>query len=251
MKRIIVLSIVVQGIAMGFHANAQVTETYSETRTRTEKDGKTISVQTETTTNTGGVYTHTNTNTGPVEVSFGIKANVNTSGFLLKNMPNNENSMNIGGSLGGFMKIEFQKGFAMQPELIIHYKTSSMKETLLDTKSDYEYWGIEIPIYYMGQLKMGKGKGFIGIGPYVSLGLDAKSKINGNKFDLYKKDEITDKSVMQRWDFGFGGMIGYEFKFGLQINAGYQIGLINALSSLANNAKMLNQSAYLGLAFKF
>lgn len=251
MRQAIVLLIAFQWIIFN-HANAQVTETYTETKTETKKDGKFRTVRTETITEAGGTHTRTYTETGPVEVSFGLKTNANMSRFLLQKMAGYKCEMKPGVSLGGFMKIESSRGFVLQPELIVHYKTLTMKEKSSGMESDYQYWGIEIPIYYIGQFKLGSGKGFAGAAPYVALGLDARSETAGESaVNLYEKDEITDKATMQRWDFGFNALLGYEFKFGLQINAGYQIGLINTLKSPENNAKIRNQGLSLGVGYKF
>ncbi len=180
-------------------------------------------------------------------ISGGVKANANMSNFLLTDMGNAESTMKIGASLGGFMKVEFSENFALQPELMFHYKSSEMKSS--ENKTDYEYWGAEIPIYAVGQMKMGNGKGFIGVGPYVGFGLDAKFK--SGDIDLYGKDEATNKAEMNRWDFGVGAIIGYEFKNGFMINAGYQMGLIDNLDASKDYATMRPQTVSLGVGFKF
>ena len=47
-----------------------------------------------------------------------------------------------------------------------------------------------------GQIFTGPGKIFIGVGPYVGYGLDAKQ--SPGDIDLYQKD----KAIMHHWDFG-------------------------------------------------
>ena len=210
MKRIIVLLIVLQGVVIGFFANAQVTETKMETVTqtasgkeiRTETSTRTEGGNTQTTTYAGGVYTITDTNS---DVSFGLKIDANMSGLILKNVPNTQNNMGYGVSFGGFMKAEFQRGFALQFGLDVHHKMSEMEYKLTDTKLDYEYWGVEIPMYYMRQFNIGSGKMYVGAGYYVGVGLDAQYvAADGSAINLYKKNEITGDTPMQRWDFGFG-----------------------------------------------
>ncbi len=180
-------------------------------------------------------------------ISGGIKANANMSNFLLSDMGSTESNMKVGASLGGFMKMEFSENFALQPELLFHYKSSEMK--LGSNKTDYEYWGAEIPIYAVGQMAMGNGKGFIGVGPYVGFGIDAKYKTGD--MDLYEKDKVTDKAYLNRWDFGVGVMLGYEFNNGFLVNAGYQMGLIDNLDANKDNATMRNQTISLGVGYKF
>jgi opacity protein-like surface antigen len=181
------------------------------------------------------------------DLSIGIKASANMSNFFLSDMKNAESTMKIGASLGGFFNVPFNNAFSLQPELIFHYKSSEMKQER--QKTDYEYWGMEIPIYFMGKLNLGNGRGYAGIGPYVGLGFDAKYK-NGD-IDLYKKNKITDNSIMNRWDFGAGVILGYEFNNGFLINAGYQIGITDLLDANKKNATMRNQTVNLGIGYKF
>jgi hypothetical protein len=56
---------------------------------------------------------------------------------------------------------------------------------------------------------------------------------------------------MQRWDFGAGAMLGYEFGCRLQISATYKIGFINALNAGKDNATLLPQTVSLGLGYRF
>ncbi len=65
---------------------------------------------------------------------------------------------------------------------------------------------------------------------------------------------------MKRWDFGLGLLLGYEFDNGIQVNAGYQIGLVNQVDDLSglkdvisgtDDAKMKTQTVNLGDRISF
>ena len=184
-------------------------------------------------------------------ISGGVKAEANLSNFILDDMPNTKSNMGFGASLGGFMKVGFSEHFALQPELLFHFKSSEMENKISGAKTDYQYWGMEIPVYAVGQINLGNGKGYLGVGPYVGLGFDARHKASGAPdLELYKEYAGQD-SAMQRWDFGGGAMLGYEFANGIQINAGYKIGFIDALNAGKDNATMLNQTVSLGLGYRF
>jgi hypothetical protein len=185
-------------------------------------------------------------------ISGGIKAESNMSNFLLTDMDGFKSNLGFGASLGGFMKLDLSEHFAIQPELMFHFKNSEMETKATGAKVDYQYWGAEIPIYFMGQTALGNGRGYIGLGPYVGFGFDAKYKADGMS-DVKLYDEIgnTDKSTMQRWDVGAGLMLGYEFSNRIQINAGYKIGFINALDAGKDDATMLNQTISLGVGYRF
>jgi len=207
------------------------TETYTSTETR-QADGRTITTTTHT-------Y---------MSASFGVKANANMSNFIIRDMDDFQSNMGFGFSTGIFLKLE-SNHFALQYELLLHYKTSEMENEVGQMKTDYKFWGLELPIYFMGQINTGSGKIFIGGGPYVSVGIDAIQ--SPGSIDLYRKDKTTDKSIMHRWDFGLGAITGYEFRNGISINCGYQIGLINSLSAQKNDMTMKNQTVSFGIGYKF
>ncbi|MDR2234207.1 MAG: PorT family protein [Tannerella sp.] len=185
------------------------------------------------------------------EANFGLKAEFNSSNFILSDMDGMKSNLGAGATLGGFEKIEFGENFALQPELLFHFKTSEMETKATGAKLDYRYFGVEIPIYAVGQVKLGSGKGFIGIGPYAGFGIDSRYKADGmDDVTLYKEYNGA-KSAMQRWDFGLGGMLGYEFSNGIQINASYKIGFMDTLNADKDNASMQNQTISLGIGYKF
>ena len=179
------------------------------------------------------------------KISGGIKAEANMSNFLLTDLDAQKSTMKIGPSLGGFMKIELHENFAIQPEMMFFYRNSEMKTG--SVKDDFQQWGMQIPVYALGQMDLGTGKGYVGVGPYVGFGFDSSYK--DADVNLYK--EVAGKTPMNRWDFGVGAMVGYEFSNKIQINAGYQIGLINQLDAAKDDAKMRTQTVSLGIGYRF
>jgi hypothetical protein len=132
----------------------------------------------------------------------------------------------------------------MQPEIMIQYKRNAT--------SDYPYWGIEIPVYYMGQITMGAGKWLIGAGPYLACGINAQRRVTGGEtVDLYQKDAMTGDAAMRRWDFGAGIFAGYEWRSGFTITSGYQLGFLDMLDAGRKTADMTNQTLYVGIEWKF
>lgn len=182
-------------------------------------------------------------------VTWGVKAEGNLSNYILSDMDGAKSKMGFGATVGGLMKWDISEHFALQPELLFHFKASKMENvdaTLQaggNNKYSMEYWGVEIPVYAVGQTRIGNGRGYIGIGPYVGVGFS--NKAYPGDVDLYDTD------VLQAWDFGGAAQIGYEFRNGLSINAGYKIGFIDALDSNKDNATMLPQTVSLGLAYRF
>jgi hypothetical protein len=226
-------------------------QTTSNSLTQSQnKEGRTETYTRTETVQPGGrtITTTTHTSTANMNASFGLKANANLSGFILRDMAGYRSDWGYGASAGVFLKLE-SRHFALQYELMLQYKTSAMKNQVDPSTSDYQYWGLELPIYCMGQINTGSGKIFVGAGPYLGFGLDAKQ--DPANIDLYRKDETTGKAIMHRWDFGLGALAGYEFKNGISLHAGYQVGLINQLSAEKNAMSMKNKTACIGVGYKF
>jgi len=209
------------------------TETYTRTETL-QPNGQTI-------------ITTTHTSTVNMDASFGIKLNVNMSNVIIRDN-DCQSKMKLGFSTGVFLKLE-SNAFALQYELLLRHKNFAVKNAETNTQTDYSYWGLELPIYFMGQIKTGAGKIFIGAGPYVSIGLDGKQ--DPGNIDIYKNDKTSGKPIMKRFDFGLGAMCGYEFNNGISVSGGYQAGLINALSAQKDTMTMKNQCVNFGVGYKF
>ena len=179
-------------------------------------------------------------------VSGGIKVEANTSNFILTDMDYAKSKLGIGVTVGGIGIIEFNDNLAFRSEVLLHLKNSVVENETTGGEMDFQYFGVEIPLYAVGQFSMGNGKAFVGLGPYVGVGIDASYKASGmDDINLY------DRSVLQRWDVGAGLLLGYELSNKLQINAGYKIGFIDALDTGKDTGTMLNQTISLGLAFSF
>lgn len=178
------------------------------------------------------------------KVSWGAKVEANMSNFFLSDMDGMKSTMKLGPNLGGFVKVDITENFAVQPELMFYFRQSKMKN---GGKDDFQQWGVQIPVYAVGQMQLGTGRAYVGIGPYVGMGFDARMKDADT--NLYKK--VRGDRPMNRFDFGAGAMVGYEFSNGIQINAGYQIGFIDQLDANKDDATMRTQTVSLGVGYRF
>lgn len=174
--------------------------------------------------------------------SFGIKLNGNLTNVKLSNLQRND-SFKPGVALGGFTKIEFSKHFALQPELLLNY--TEKKAWSGDERVKFKYASVEIPVYALGQYEAGNGKLFFGVGPHIGYGFSADSRKEG----LPDYAEGANKIELSHWYMGGGVIAGYEFKNGLQINAGYQLGY--DLRSKNKKSSMDTQTISLGVGYKF
>jgi hypothetical protein len=186
-------------------------------------------------------------------LSLGVKVEASTSGFILSDMDNMKSRLGPGNIIGTFGIIDFNKHFALRPEILLHHKNSEIKERTTKKETEYKYFGVEVPLYAVAQFTTGFiGKWYVGIGPYVGLGISARYEIDDkDKIWLYKKIENTNKANMQRWDVGAGLLLGYEILDTIQINAGYKVGFLDALDADKNIATMLNHAISIGFAYRF
>ncbi|NDV58995.1 porin family protein [Bacteroides sp. 519] len=176
-------------------------------------------------------------------ISYGVKADATMSNYILSDMDNMSSNMGIGFSVGGFAKWDITKNFAIQPELLINFRTSEFKDKGKG-KRDFDYWGMEIPVYAMGQWYTANNSRFYAaVGPYIGYGFSARYK--DPEYKLYKND------ALKRFDFGFGTQVGYEFPNRISINASYKIGIIDSLDEGKDDATMLPQRVSLGVAYRF
>jgi hypothetical protein len=181
----------------------------------------------------------------------GFKVDANMSNFSLKHMSGVKSKMGFGVTVGSYTKIMFSENFGFQPELLLHYKHSKWEVKAPDEKTNFQYFGLEIPVYAVLQTNIGNCKGFLGIGPYLGFGIDARYKTGGmSDLKVYKKYD-KEKSYMQRFDLGAGFMLGCELSDRLQIAATYKLGFIDALKADRKDATMLNRTISLGLGFRF
>ena len=178
-------------------------------------------------------------------VTYGVKAEANMSNFLLSDLDDQTSTMKLGPTVGGFMNIGLHPNFSIQPEVMFYFRHSKMETGA--TEDDFRQWGMQVPVYLLGQTYTNNGKFYAGVGPYLGLGFDARYK--DADLDLYKK--VNDEADMNRWDFGLGALVGYEFQNGVQINAGYQLGLVDQLDAMKDDAGMRVQTVSLGVGYRF
>jgi len=181
---------------------------------------------------------------GPV--SFGFKAGTNLSNYRLGgNLSGSKSKLSVGGSFGGFAKVDLSTNFALQAGIDAYYKSSKLKSTTDNSADKFKTYGVEVPLFAIVQGGAGSGNLFIGAGPYVGYGLSAKS----GGVNLYKDAAEPGMPAMKRFDYGFGGIVGYDINKHWQINGSYQLGLADL--DKARGSSMKSQGASIGVAYSF
>ena len=178
-------------------------------------------------------------------VSFGIEAGTNLSNYRLGgDMKGFKSKMSIGGSFGGFVKYDVSNNFALQSGIDVYYKSSTLESKADKSSEKFKSFGVEIPVYGIVQGELGNGKAFIGAGPFVGYGIRAKS----DGVNMFKENNATG-IALSRFDYGVGGIVGYDVDKNWQINANYQLGLADLQK--AKGSAMKSHGAAIGIVYKF
>lgn len=175
----------------------------------------------------------------PKLVSGGLFGGGNLSNFIItRNHRPMSSYMRIGAELGGFIDFAITKHFTIQPQVILTAHQNYFAAT--DTTNRLWSFGVEIPIYFLG--KFGSlDKGYIQFGGGVFTHFTYLSNVKDKYQNIDKSTDVNpvpSRVIMDtpNYDysrlyqlhnnhFGVCVLVGYEFKFGMQINATYKISL--------------------------
>ena len=173
----------------------------------------------------------------PRLVSGGVLGGCNVSNFIItRNHEPMSSYMRVGGELGGFIDFSVTKHFAVQPQVIFTAHQNYFAAT--DTTNHLWSFGVDIPIYFLGRFG-NMEKGYIQFGGGIFTHFTFASNVSGK----YRNIDVSSPSSAPRriqaetsYDysrlyqlhnnhFGVCATVGYEFPFGMQINAQYKVSL--------------------------
>lgn len=176
------------------------------------------------------------------KTTFGVKAEMNSNFYLVGDSEIITATGNgFGANAGLFLKTNIIDNLAIQVELLCQYRNADF--TILGQEHTLTNWGIEVPVYIMGQFAMGSGRFFFGAGPYGIAGISAGM----NDVDMYA--EGNGLFTLSRWNLGVGMIVGIELGCGLQFNVNYKYGMFN--SNLSNSGNLVENTAAIGLGYRF
>ncbi|RZL44243.1 MAG: PorT family protein [Pedobacter sp.] len=138
--------------------------------------------------------------------------------------------MNTSFYIGGVVDLPLSKLFSIQPGLTLVNKGAkytfvnryNINVDSFSGKLNLMY--IEIPVNGIFSLELGKGEVFFGGGPYYAFAVDGHTKSTNTGSNKYKVQFGEDKDY-RRTDVGLNLLLGYKLNNGLNVHAGYGIGL--------------------------
>lgn len=195
----------------------------------------------------------------PKLVSGGLLAGGNMSNFIITNDRRTMSSyMRVGADLGAFIDFAVTKHFGIQMQLRF---TAQQNRFASETENNYLWsFGATIPLFFMGRFgSLEKGYLNFGGGPFThfTFASNIQSKYSNNAVheivNIQKDAEIhamekdyTDLYKLHQHHSGIAATIGYEFKFGMQINAIYQVSLTDIFTYYSQNkgSKLAHAAIY-------
>ena len=220
----------------------------------------------------------------PRKVTSGILAGANFNNFVITRSHHTMNShTRIGAELGGFVDFSIVPHFSIQPQVLFTAQQNyfSVSDTLniaaSDTTNHLWSFGIEIPIYFLGRFgNMKQGYVQFGGGIFTHFTFASNTGKYKSVDPVIEPSSTPSKTVKKassepipRYDysrlytlhnnhFGICFTVGYEFAFGMQINAYYKISLSDIAGFYSEmkgqdiaNALILPQAFSISIGYRF
>jgi hypothetical protein len=165
------------------------------------------------------------------QTKFGLKAGVNFANVTVKEEGSSEEispSSLTSYHLGGFAEIGLNKSIFFQPGLSLSGKGFKIEESqneggdIISKKESLNLMYLEVPLNFLAKFDAGKGKFFVGAGPYFGYAISGKVKTE-YKFDF--SGTVNDGSESESEDVEFGDKED-EWKpldLGLNFSTGYEL----------------------------
>jgi hypothetical protein len=171
------------------------------------------------------------------QIHYGVKAGINNSTMSFSGdavtsstrtdlLPTTHSYM-----IGGFADIPLMENVTLQPNLIITGKGVKMSEEYTEISEEVTTSYIEIPVYLSYKSDEIDGmKVICSAGPYLGMGMSGKIVAKdalGNKYTHTIKWGSKSDSDLKTLDYGLSFVLGWEFKYGIQLLINYNLGLNN------------------------
>lgn len=189
-------------------------------------------------------------------VSFGVKAGVafpNISFSAMGTSASLDSKTTF--YIGAVADVKVSSMFSVQPGLTFMSKGTKSGNAFFD-ENDSGLEGsinisyLELPVNLVANFNAGTGKFFVGAGPYAAYALSGNGKAGGVKEDM---PFGSNDGEFKRFDFGLNFLAGYQLTNGLNIHAGYGLGLGKIMNDESSgiNLATKNKVFSVGLGFMF
>jgi hypothetical protein len=174
------------------------------------------------------------------QTAFGIKAGLNLSTLNLKDPAESYNSKT--GFHGGFFVRERVGNLAFQPELLLYTQNGEIQSTTFG-KAQESFTYLTVPIMVKFYPVAGLN---LQLGPQIAFLLDGERKYDS--FLGSGTEDIKDHYKSSDFSVSVGG--GYDFDFGLTLDARYNIG-VKDINNAANGEPVKSRVFMVSLGWNF
>lgn len=189
-------------------------------------------------------------------VSFGVKAGVAFPNISFSAMGT---SVSLDAKttfyVGAVADVKVSSMFSVQPGLTFMSKGTKSGDAFSaeegsDLSGSINISYLELPVNLVANFNAGAGKFFVGAGPYAAYALSGNGKAGGVKEDM---PFGSNDGEFKRFDFGLNFLAGYQLTNGLNIHAGYGLGLGKIMNDESSGVDLAvkNKVFSVGLGFMF
>ena len=200
-------------------------------------------------------------------VKFGLRAGATFPKLSISEDAEGAVKMSTSFYVGGTVDFSLNEMFSLQPGLTVLGKGTKLKisqeiieedfEGTLDGTGTVHLLYVEVPLNIVARFPVGNGKLFVGAGPYYAMGINGEQKIKatitvGDQAESdsgYEDLEFGKDGDYKRSDVGLNFLAGYELSKGINIQAGYGLGLTNI--NQQGNVTIKNNVLSVGLGYRF
>jgi hypothetical protein len=208
-----------------------------------------------------------------VGVRVGATASTIISDTPTGNWVNRRRTIHWGYTVGLVTEFRVVRMFSIQPELLLTLKGSSSSgdaviqrandpgiSSIANENQSQNLTYVELPLKMVLKIPIGRNTLNIAAGPYAAFGVDGVQRSSYFRDGVNIDDEMTelsreaklfrgDNRLYRPWDVGLAASLGWEFDFGLFLDAGYSHGLITM--DTTRRYRDFNSSASLSVGVKF
>lgn len=181
--------------------------------------------------------------------SFGVKAGVNLPTYHLSDF-DGDLGMATNFHVTAYADVPVNAFFSVQPGVSLQGKGAKFDGGGLGEFTQNTMW-VEVPVNAVAKLPtMGAGYFYVGAGPYAGFGISGKNKWEGERGSSIEDDfEFGKDGTQKGFDAGVNFLVGYQLGNGVNIGAGYGLGLANIAPD--NNADIKQHNRVLSFSVGF
>jgi Outer membrane protein beta-barrel domain len=174
------------------------------------------------------------------KIAFGVKAGVNLTSM---NFDNSQFSSNpkLGYQVGFFFRATLHK-IGFQPEVLICRHKVLKKTFGEDIEESFTYLNVPVMLKYYPIARLN-----IQMGPQFGFLLDGERKTNSTALNVFDKNI---KDVYKSSDVSVSVGLGYDFKFGLELDFRYNVG-IKDINNVADGGSIQSRAFMMSLGWAF